>query len=167
MRPADNVLVTSSALDRTLQSARSFLAGVFQDLNTPTPTQYLPDGAAPVPVYAAAGADADDTLIRAYANCPAFAYNVTAFYASPAFQAMSAATAPFRAYVASLSGYGVGVLPALASTDPQGNAFSLQNWRARRPDAAPPRSNRVVPTTNRTGHGQRPGTTCGTSLTCT
>ena len=39
-----NTLVRSSALDRTIMTARSFLDAVFPPINLPTDTKYLPDG---------------------------------------------------------------------------------------------------------------------------
>lgn len=114
-----NVLVTSSALDRSLLSARSFLAGLFEDVNTPTPSLYLPDGSQVVPVYSSAAFDADDTFIRAYNNCPAYQARLAAWYAtSSAFSAMSNATASFRAAVGALPGWGTGVV----------RDTSLKNW---------------------------------------
>jgi hypothetical protein len=35
-------------------------------------TEYLPDGEQAVPVYAVAGADEDDTLVRTYTKCPVY-----------------------------------------------------------------------------------------------
>jgi hypothetical protein len=39
-----NTLIRSSALDRTIMTARSFLDAVFPSINQPTNTSYLPDG---------------------------------------------------------------------------------------------------------------------------
>ena len=54
-------------------------AGAFPPAYVPTATAYLPSGAQPVPVYAAAGADADDTLVRTYAKCPAYVDRLNAW----------------------------------------------------------------------------------------
>ena len=105
-----NVRVVSSALDRTLLSAHAFLSGAFPaGAYTPTASAFLPDGAQPVPVYAAAGADADDTLVRAYTKCPSYVAQVTAWYGSNEFAAAAAASAPLRAAVAALPGWPAGV----------------------------------------------------------
>ena len=39
-----NTLVRSSALDRTIMTARAFLAAAFPPIDQPTNTSYLPDG---------------------------------------------------------------------------------------------------------------------------
>lgn len=166
-----NTFVVSSALDRSILSARSFMtgaarrprvlprrgpallprgtkncegpphppsfvtphcssknapaarAGVFPDVNVPRATPYgnvyLPDGAQPVPIYTAAGADADDILVRAYTKCPAFEKRLAAWYASGAFAAKAAETAAFRNSIG-----------ALLQSRPTGVApdVRLENW---------------------------------------
>ncbi len=65
-----NTLFRSSALDRTIMTARSFLAAVFPAINQPTNTTYLPGREQVVPVYSEP--DDGDALIRSYTACPAY-----------------------------------------------------------------------------------------------
>ena len=49
-------------------------------MNVPTATTYLPSGAQLVPVYAVAGSDGDDTLVRTYTKCPSYDTHLSAWY---------------------------------------------------------------------------------------
>ena len=134
-----NSLFISSALQRTVMSATSFLAGVFQPqgslvsnaLQTPVVTSAgtstlasglnLPTGDQVVPVYTVAGSDSDDVLIRTYNKCPAYDDALAAWYTSPAFLNMSASTALLRSYVASL-------MAAWPYANGLNNDTRLTNW---------------------------------------
>ena len=57
-------------------------------MNVPTATTYLPSGAQLVPVYAVAGSDGDDTLVRTYTKCPSYDAQLSAWYAPRADDTM-------------------------------------------------------------------------------
>ena len=134
-----NTLVVSSVLQRTMTSATSFMAGVFpaqqgavnNTAQTPLVASagsaalasglHLPTGEQEVPIYTAAGADADDVLIRTYSKCPAYDAKLLAWYSSPQFTNMSAASVPLRSYVASL-------LVGWPYANGLNNNTDLQNW---------------------------------------
>ena len=97
-------------------------AGAFPPAYVPTATAYLPSGAQPVPVYAAAGADADDTL-ELYRNLNSVAYSpaeasLVLRYGSAEFAVKTNESAPLRASVAAL----------LAPYTAAPNASDLRNW---------------------------------------
>lgn len=107
-----NAYFNSSGLDRTIQTALSFLAGVFDQANNVSETRFLPTGAAVVPVYSVD--DAQDYAIRGYTKCPAYDAKLEAWYASPDFKAKEEESAGLRASVAAT---------LTDSTD-----TSLRNW---------------------------------------
>jgi len=115
-----NTRVVSSALDRTLLSARSFLAGAFAYGlgGLATPSALLSNGAQLPPIFSAAGRDEDDVLVRAYSKCPLYLLRLLAWYSSPEFDAVHISSAPLRALVAQLPGWPAGV----------SNDTSLVNW---------------------------------------
>ena len=95
-----NVIFRSSVLDRTKQSAVSFLSGVFPAL--PSQAQqylvgsYLPTGAQVIPVYSSADVDANDVTIRAYSSCNTFSNTLSSWYLSPEFDSKANETLTFR-----------------------------------------------------------------------
>lgn len=93
-----NSLFRSSALDRTIMTARSFLDAVFPPINPPTDTQYLPDGQQVVPVYSLP--EDGNTLTRAYTACPTYDARLLDWYQSEEFQAKEAESAPLRDSIA-------------------------------------------------------------------
>jgi hypothetical protein len=107
-----NALARSSALDRTLSSAYGFLGGVFPGSSNSSGNATT-TAAVPVPVYPAAGSDADDWLVRAYTKCPAYEQRLKQWFTSPEFAAKSAETKSTRAAVAA----------AAPGTD-----VALENW---------------------------------------
>ena len=134
-----NTLVVSSVLQRSMMSATSFMAGVFpaqpglvnNTVQAPLVASagsaplasglHLPTGQQEVPIYTAAGADADDVLIRTYTKCPTYDAALLAWYSSPQFLNISAASAPLRAHVAAL-------LAGWPYTNGLNNNTDLENW---------------------------------------
>lgn len=104
--------VNSTGLDRTIETAFSFLAGVFDTAkNNVSGARYLPSGAAVVPVYSVD--DAQDYVLRGYTKCPAYEAKLVAWYASPEFKAKEEESAGLRASAAA----------TLTTAD-----TSLKNW---------------------------------------
>ncbi|KAL4457857.1 hypothetical protein ABPG75_012722 [Micractinium tetrahymenae] len=93
-----NTLFRSSALDRTIMTARSFLDAVFPPMNVPTTSQYLPDGQQVVPVYSLP--EDGNTLTRAYTACPTYDTRLLNWYQSDEFKAKEADSAPLRDSIA-------------------------------------------------------------------
>ena len=97
-----NVVFRSSVLDRTQQSAQSFLAGVFPALAARAQqylvgaSSYLPTGQPVIPVYTTAGIDRNDITIRAYSKCNTFDGILTTWYSSPEFLSKAKETLSFR-----------------------------------------------------------------------
>lgn len=95
-----NVIFRSSVLDRTKQSALSFLSGIFPAL--PSQAQqnplgsYLPTGQQVVPVYSSADVDTNDVTTRAYSSCNSFNKILSSWYLSPEFNSKANETATFR-----------------------------------------------------------------------
>ncbi len=134
-----NTKAISSQVDRTLASARSFLGGVFPPipaLVNSTPQApflaaagsaalsnglYLPDGEQIVPIFAAAGGDADDILVRAYNKCPAYERRLSDWYQTEEFAAKVAETTPLREYINSL-------MRGWVFSNGLNNDTSLINW---------------------------------------
>lgn len=103
---AYNTLVRSSGLDRTISTARSFLAGSFPPNNNATvpSSQYsidagLPDGEQVIPVYSLG----EDPLIRSYTQCPTYINRLTVWYSSEEFLQKSEETNATRSAIAALS----------------------------------------------------------------
>jgi hypothetical protein len=82
---------------------------------------YLPDGEQVVPVYAAAGDDADDVLVRAYNKCPTYERRLSKWYQTKEFTAKVAESAPLREHISSL-------MRGWAFSNGLNNDTSLINW---------------------------------------
>lgn len=109
-----NTFANTSALDRTIMSADSFLAGVFPAIavqDDATNGSYVPTGEQVVPVYSMA--DTEDWKIRGYTKCPAYEDRLQQWLASEEFAAKAAETQELRDKVQALA--------------PQLNV-SLANW---------------------------------------
>eukprot|EP00201_Polytomella_parva_P024576 CAMPEP_0175044856 /NCGR_PEP_ID=MMETSP0052_2-20121109/4064_1 /TAXON_ID=51329 ORGANISM="Polytomella parva, Strain SAG 63-3" /NCGR_SAMPLE_ID=MMETSP0052_2 /ASSEMBLY_ACC=CAM_ASM_000194 /LENGTH=395 /DNA_ID=CAMNT_0016308251 /DNA_START=318 /DNA_END=1505 /DNA_ORIENTATION=+ len=105
-----DVLIRSSAIDRTLTSARSFYTGVFPIGDSSI--SGLPSLEEPVPIYSTN--DTNDALVRAYTKCPAYDNILLNWYNSSQFKNMSTQSATLRSTIQNsyLLGYDT----------------SLQNW---------------------------------------
>lgn len=97
-----NTLVRSSSLDRTIMTARTFLAAVFPPIDPSTPSRYLPDGSQVVPVYSLP--EDYSPLIRGYSSCPTYDRRLAEWYGSPEFAAKAAETQAFRDAIGTESG---------------------------------------------------------------
>lgn len=93
-----NTLVRSSALDRTVSTALSFLAGLFPAIPAnPSPTRFLPSGAQVLPVYTQE--ESQDFMIRGYTRCPAYDARLAAWFNSAEFRSKEAETAQLRSQI--------------------------------------------------------------------